>query len=92
MIVETAEPAVGNTAGEGVRHGACGILGGADGTTHRYALYSGNADRARSRPRRPASRSAPATASCSNPAAAAAGANRPAATPTPPQMMWRTGS
>ncbi len=42
MVVETAEPAIGNTAGEGVRHGACGILGGADGTTHRYTLYSGN--------------------------------------------------
>src|SRR5207249_1942924 len=28
--------------GEGVYHGACGILGGADGVTHRYALHSGN--------------------------------------------------
>jgi N-methylhydantoinase B len=42
MVVETEEPAIGNTAGEGVRHGACGILGGADGMTHRYTLYSGN--------------------------------------------------
>jgi N-methylhydantoinase B len=42
MVVETAEPAVGNTAGDGVRHGACGILGGADGLPHRYLLYSGN--------------------------------------------------
>ena len=40
MVVETAEPAVGNTAGDGVRHGACGILGGADGVPHRYMLYS----------------------------------------------------
>src|SRR5215813_11189967 len=40
MVVETAERAVGNTAGDGVRHGACGILGGADGTPHRYTLYS----------------------------------------------------
>src|SRR5437763_397064 len=40
MVVETAEPAVGNTAGDGVRHGACGILGGADGAPHRYTLYS----------------------------------------------------
>jgi N-methylhydantoinase B len=40
MVVETAEPAVGNTAGDGVRHGACGILGGADGLPHRYTLYS----------------------------------------------------
>ena len=40
MVVETAEPAVGNTAGDGVRYGACGILGGADGVPHRYMLYS----------------------------------------------------
>jgi len=40
MVVETAEPAVGNTAGDGVRYGACGILGGADGTPHRYTLHS----------------------------------------------------
>ena len=42
MIVETAEPALGNTAGDGVVHGACGILGGEDGAPHRYVLYSGN--------------------------------------------------
>jgi len=42
MVVETEEPAVGNTAGEGVRHGACGILGGEDGATHCYTLHSGN--------------------------------------------------
>jgi N-methylhydantoinase B len=42
MIVETAEPALGNTAGDGVKHGACGILGGADGLPHRYTVYSGN--------------------------------------------------
>jgi N-methylhydantoinase B len=40
MVVETAEPAVGNTAGDGVRYGACGILGGSDGAPHRYTLYS----------------------------------------------------
>jgi N-methylhydantoinase B len=40
MVIETAEPAVGNTAGDGVRYGACGILGGKDGLPHRYALYS----------------------------------------------------
>ena len=42
MVVETAEPAIGNTAGDGVKYGACGILGGADGLPHRYLLYSGN--------------------------------------------------
>ena len=40
MVIETAEPAVGNTAGDGVHYGACGILGGADGLPHRYTLYS----------------------------------------------------
>jgi N-methylhydantoinase B len=42
MIVETEEPALANTAGDGVVHGACGILGGRDGAPHRYVLYSGN--------------------------------------------------
>ena len=47
VVVETAEPAVGNTAGDGVRYGACGILGGTDGAPHRYTLYS------EGQPRRP---------------------------------------
>jgi N-methylhydantoinase B len=47
MVVEVAEPAVANTAGDGVRHGACGILGGADGLPHRYVLKSAG------RPERP---------------------------------------
>jgi N-methylhydantoinase B len=42
MVVETEEPALANTAGDGVVYGACGILGGADGAPHRYTLYSGN--------------------------------------------------
>ncbi len=42
MVVETTKPAVGNTAGDGVRHGACGILGGGDGLPHRYTLHSDN--------------------------------------------------
>ena len=40
MVVETKEPALANTAGDGVVYGACGILGGADGAPHRYLLYS----------------------------------------------------
>jgi N-methylhydantoinase B len=40
MKVEIDEPALGNTAGDGVRHGACGILGGADGKPHRYVLHA----------------------------------------------------
>ena len=47
MVAEIAEPALGNTAGDGVRHGAVGILGGADGAPHRYTLHSeGRAPRA----------------------------------------------
>ncbi|HTZ36584.1 MAG TPA: hydantoinase B/oxoprolinase family protein, partial [Stellaceae bacterium] len=42
MVVETDEPALANTAGDGVVYGACGILGGADGVPHRYTLHSGN--------------------------------------------------
>jgi N-methylhydantoinase B len=46
MAVEVAEPAVGNTAGDGIRHGACGMLGGEDGQPHRYVLRSeGRPDR-----------------------------------------------
>jgi N-methylhydantoinase B len=40
MVVEIEEPALGNTAGDGVRHGACGILGGDDGLPHHYVLHS----------------------------------------------------
>src|SRR5918996_1554713 len=47
MAVEVVEPAVANTAGDGVRHGACGMLGGEDGRPHRYVLKSaGRPDRA----------------------------------------------
>ncbi len=40
MAIEVAEPAVANTAGDGVRYGACGILGGKDGAPHDYRLRS----------------------------------------------------
>ena len=40
FVVETDEPARANTAGDGVRHGACGMAGGADGHPHRYRLLS----------------------------------------------------
>src|SRR5437899_45986 len=40
MVVEAAEPAGGNAAGDGVRYGACGILGGTDGVPHRYTVHS----------------------------------------------------
>ena len=46
MVIETTEPAVGNTAGDGVRHGACGLVGGKDGKPHDYWLQSaGQPDR-----------------------------------------------
>jgi N-methylhydantoinase B len=40
LRVETEEPAVANTAGEGVVHGARGILGGRDGAPHEYTLLA----------------------------------------------------
>ena len=40
LAVETAAPAVANTAGDGVRHGACGMGGGRDGAPHAYRLLS----------------------------------------------------
>jgi N-methylhydantoinase B len=38
MRAETDEPAVANTAGDGVRHPPYGLFGGRDGTVHRYRL------------------------------------------------------
>jgi N-methylhydantoinase B len=40
MVLETEKLARGNTAGEGVRHGPCGMLGGKDGAPHRYRLLT----------------------------------------------------
>jgi N-methylhydantoinase B len=40
MLLETDKPALGNTAGEGVRYGPCGMLGGKDGAPHCYRLLS----------------------------------------------------
>lgn len=40
LMVETAKPALANTAGDGARHGACGLLGGEDGVPHTYRLLS----------------------------------------------------
>lgn len=45
LVVETEEPAWANTAGDGVRHGACGIVGGRDGAPHHYVLRSGRHSR-----------------------------------------------
>lgn len=38
FTVETRTPCVANTAGDGVRHGARGLMGGEDGAPHRYFL------------------------------------------------------
>jgi N-methylhydantoinase B len=43
--VETAGPAIGNTAGEGTRHGCTGLFGGQDGIPHLYTLRHRAEDR-----------------------------------------------
>src|SRR5262249_35066233 len=40
LRMETTEPARGNTAGDGARHPAYGILGGRDGLPHRYRMLT----------------------------------------------------
>ncbi|MBO4223892.1 hydantoinase B/oxoprolinase family protein [Bradyrhizobium neotropicale] len=40
LVFEVEKPALGNTAGDGTRHGACGMLGGKDGAPHHYRLLS----------------------------------------------------
>ena len=40
MILETEDPAVANVAGDGLRHGARGMLGGDDGAPHDYRMQS----------------------------------------------------
>ena len=45
MVVETAGPAVGNTAGDGVKYGACGLNGGGDGAPHDYWLETNGVTR-----------------------------------------------
>jgi len=47
LRVDIEEPAVANTAGDGIRHAPYGLLGGKDGRPHRYRLESrGRASRA----------------------------------------------
>ena len=45
LRVDTEEMGVANTAGDGVRHGSFGMLGGQDGKPHRYRLFSDEAER-----------------------------------------------
>ncbi|MBR0715603.1 hydantoinase B/oxoprolinase family protein [Bradyrhizobium liaoningense] len=40
LVFETEKPALGNTAGEGIRHGSAGMLGGKDSRPHHYRLLS----------------------------------------------------
>ncbi len=40
LVLKTEKPAKGNTAGDGARHGPCGMLGGEDGKPHHYRLLS----------------------------------------------------
>ena len=44
LRMETTEPALGNTAGDGVRHPAYGVLGGQDGLPHRYRMIVARQD------------------------------------------------
>ncbi len=41
LVAEIKQPARANTAGDGVRYGACGMAGGGGGLPHRYRLRSG---------------------------------------------------
>jgi N-methylhydantoinase B len=45
LAMEISEPALANTAGDGARHGACGMAGGKGGLPHRYRLQSRGRDR-----------------------------------------------
>ncbi len=40
LVAETEKPALANTAGDGARYGAFGMLGGEDGPPHHYSLLS----------------------------------------------------
>src|ERR1700726_2771428 len=40
LVFETEKPALGNTAGDGARHGSCGMLGGEESLPHCYRLLS----------------------------------------------------
>jgi N-methylhydantoinase B len=40
LVLETAKPALANTAGDGAFYGPCGMLGGEDGIPHDYRLIS----------------------------------------------------
>jgi N-methylhydantoinase B len=44
MVVETEADAIANVAGDGLRHGARGMLGGDDGAPHRYLLNVPNGE------------------------------------------------
>jgi len=92
MVVETEELALANTAGDGVVHGACGILGGEDGAPHRYMLYSGNNEPRAIRTKETGLGSGRAISWCSSPAAVAAGAIRPSEMASPASEMSRAGS
>ena len=40
LVVETESDCVANTAGDGAKHGSCGMVGGADSAPPRYTLRS----------------------------------------------------
>lgn len=45
LRMETNAPSIANTAGDGVRHGSHGVIGGQDGLPHRYTLISDGDER-----------------------------------------------
>jgi N-methylhydantoinase B len=81
LVVETAKPALANTAGDGVRYGACGMLGGQDAPPHRYRLISDGREPRVLKTKETNIPSGPGTCSRCAPAAAAAGARRRSAAP-----------
>ena len=93
LVVETEAPAVANVAGDGVRHGARGMLGGEDGAPHRLSASTAQGKNRRpARARSKGLRSRPAPTSTCTPAAAAVGAIPPAATADAEAAMQTTAS
>ena len=84
FTLETSEAAVANTAGDGVRHGARGMLGGRSGAPHRYLLRQpgGAAPDARQQAGRDSGRPGGRCSRCT-PAVEAAGGTRRCAPPMP---------
>lgn len=42
LLLETEKPAIANSAGDGIKYGAAGMLGGKDAAPHHYVLHAGD--------------------------------------------------